>query len=169
MLYANALIAEIRLLCAVDSVDVALRLLPDTKRAAKRSGSQLMQAKASMVEADLATHLGRFDDASEKYAQLITICSKSEYYDLCIMAENQMGYIWRERGQSEQSMKAFLRAVEFERQSDYPELKAMSLNYLGSYYWRNGQYNQALNYYLQALSIRNQCGNNFDIVNSLSL
>lgn len=166
-LFSNAVIINIKLLCASDSIDEALKLKSTLDKVAKRSGLKELQAKAEQTEADLLTRQGKYDKAIDIYNRLVEECTESDYYDIAINSANQLGYIYRETNRQELSQKSFLKAIEIESHSDYPLLKAVSLNFLGSHYWRNGQYSQALDYYLQALEIRNQYGYDFDIVNSL--
>ncbi len=165
--YANALILRIKLLCANDSINEAEKIETHLKKVVKQCKSREMDAKATLCAADIETNLGNYDNAIKLYNNLVTECLKSNNYSTAIKAENQLGYIYREKNQMDMSQKAFLKAIEIESRAYFPELKSMSLNLLGSYFWRNGQYNQALDYYQQSLNIRETLGNDYDIVNSL--
>ncbi|MBQ4230158.1 MAG: tetratricopeptide repeat protein, partial [Salinivirgaceae bacterium] len=165
--FVNALIIKLKLLCAADSIAEAENQLKTAEKAAKRSGSKELQARATLAQADLLVAENKLDKAAEIYTKLVADYSKSDFCDIAITAANQLGYIYREKSLAEQSQKSFLKAIEIESHSDYPALKAVSLNFLGSHFWRNGNYTQALDYYRQALEIRKGYKNEFDIVNSL--
>lgn len=165
--FAGALILRLKLLCAKDSIDEAQKVMSNLKKVAKRSGMKELQAKANLAEADLQTATGEYDKAISSYNMLISSCMKAELHDIAIISANQLGYIYREKAQPEQSQKSFLKAIEIESHSDYPELKAVSLNFLGSHYWRNGQYSLALDYYLQAQDLRSQYCGEYEMATSL--
>ncbi|MBO7145859.1 MAG: hypothetical protein J6W13_13695, partial [Salinivirgaceae bacterium] len=106
--FVNALIIKLKLLCAADSIDEAENQLKTVEKAAKRSGSKDLQARATLAQADILVAENKLDKAAEIYTKLVADYSKSDFCDIAITAANQLGYIYREKSMAEQSQKSFL-------------------------------------------------------------